>query len=685
MIYKYIYGNPIQTDSVVMELPACESELLYLSRVQEGGLYYSYTMADTDVVYGLGENVGGINKRGGIYESNCSDVTQHTEDKRSLYGAHNFLLVHGAKTFGLFLDFPGKITFDVGHTSPEQLTITPEEENLVLYLIEGQTLTQIVKEFRTLIGTSYIPPKWAFGYGQSRWGYRDEKDIREVVAGYRNNDLPLDMIYLDIDYMDSYKDFTVDTQAFPDLEGLTDELKKDGIRLIPIIDAGVKIEEGYDVYEEGVKNDYFCKDAEGENFVAGVWPGRVHFPDVLNREARDWFGKKYKFLLDQGIEGFWNDMNEPAMFYSQKHLQEVFGELDSLKGENMNIDIFFHFQDIMRGITNNPEDYRSFYHKLNGEQVRHDKVHNLYGYNMTRAAAEAFEELKPNQRLLLFSRSSCIGMHRYGGIWTGDNSSWWAHLLLNIQMMPSLNMCGFLYCGADLGGFNNHTTQELLLRWLQFGIFTPLMRNHSAIGTRLQELYQFEKLDTFRNMLQIRYGIIPYLYSEYMKAALNSEMIFRPLAFDYPEDIRAAQVEDQLMLGDGLMLAPIYQKNARGRSVYLPEPMKMYRLRSLEDMESEILEQGYHYIDIALEELVIFLRPDHIIPLSYGAKHTQLLNEEELFLLGFVKTRAEYRLYQDDGVGMDYDNPSNYTTITVENSSSCVTLGSKKIEIREIK
>ncbi|MGN1147027.1 MAG: TIM-barrel domain-containing protein [Lachnospiraceae bacterium] len=664
MIKKYSYGDPFKTDAVVETFPIEKEPLPYFCKDDRGSLHY--TMGDKDIVYGLGENVRGINKRGWIYESKCSDDPHHEEHKRSLYAAHNFIVVKGKETFGFFADTPGKITFDIGYTRLNELTITPDDWNLELYVIEGKDVPDIIRQFRKAIGRSYIPPKWAFGFGQSRWGYRNEKDIRNVVKGYRENGIPLDMVYMDIDYMERFKDFTVDKEAFPDLTALAEELKAQGIRLIPIIDAGVKIEEGYDIYEEGVEKGYFCKEESGENFVAGVWPGRVHFPDFLNEDARHWFGKKYQFLLEQGIEGFWNDMNEPAIFYSEKHLEEVLRQIDAIKGKNLDIQSYFAFTGMIGSLSNNEKDYESFYHEFNGRKVRHDKVHNLYGYNMTRAAGEAFEKLVPDKRILLFSRSSYIGMHRYGGIWTGDNQSWWSHILLNLKMMPSLNMCGFLYTGADLGGFGADTTEDLVLRWLALGIFTPLMRNHAALGTREQEAYQFEHIEIFRNLIGIRYGLLPYLYSEYMKAALRDEMYFRPIAFAYPEDSFAETVEDQLLVGDSIMIAPVYTQNATGRYVYLPEEMKEIRMRSMEEMEENILPAGHHFVEIGLDEIVFFIRPDRIVPISEPASNVEELQEEELRFLSFVKTDAEYELYQDDGNGKDYENPNNIRIIRIK-------------------
>ena len=678
MIRKYRFGNPLNTEAVVEEFPVEKGEIPRVE-VKEGEKI-SFAMTKNAPVYGLGEQVRGINKRGWIYISNCTDDPNHREDTRSLYAAHNFLVFAEEEPFGIFLDNPGKVTFDIGYTQQDTAVITAESWDMDVYFVGGEDLKDIVRQFRHMIGRSYIPPKWAFGFGQSRWGYKSEDDVREVERRYRELGIPLDSIYLDIDYMERFKDFTLNNETFPNFPEFVKEMREKHIHLVPIIDAGVKIEEGYPVYEEGVENGYFCKDEDGKEFVAAVWPGRVHFPDMLNPEARRWFGLKYKFLLDQGIDGFWNDMNEPSIFYSEKRLEKVFEELESFRGKNQDLMTHFRFKGLVMELANNPEDYRSFYHNFNGEgkPVRHDKVHNLYGYNMTRAAGEAFEELEPDRRILMFSRSSYIGMHRYGGIWQGDNLSWWSHLLLNIKMMPSLNMCGFLYTGADLCGFGADTTEDLALRWMQFGVFTPLMRNHAALGTREQELYQFSNREACGKMVKIRYSLLPYLYSEYMKAALRDEMMFRPLAFDYPDDPYADQIEDQLMVGDSIMIAPVHEQNATGRYVYLPEDMMLVSMRSPEDYSVQVVEKGHHYVPVAIDELIFFILKNHVIPVAKSAKSVEEMDFEHLSLLGYVTDKAVYELYDDDGNSKDYENPEHYEKITVSGKGTIRQSGKMK-------
>lgn len=679
-ITKYTYGEPFFTDAVVEKVAEGKGAPSYVKEMEKG---FTYQMEASDVVYGLGENVRGINKRGWHYISNNSDDPNHREDRTSLYASHNFIIVDGRERFGLFIDYPGKLDFDIGYTEHNTISITAEDMNLDLYVLEGERLKDIVKGFRQMIGRSYIAPKWAFGYGQSRWSYMTADEIREVVKMHRENHIPLDSVYMDIDYMERYKDFTVSEEAFPDFSAFVEEMKQQNIHLVPIIDAGVKIEKGYDIYEEGVEKGYFCKEEDGSNFVAAVWPGLVHFPDMLNPQARRWFGHKYKVLLDQGIDGFWNDMNEPAIFYSEKRIAEAIDKTQEFKGKNMDLDVFSEFQAVTGNLSNSPEDYRSFYHNVDGKgtMIRHDKVHNLFGYNMTRAAGEAFEELEPEKRVLMYSRSSYTGMHRYGGIWQGDNLSWWSHIKLNMSMMPSLSMMGILYTGADLGGFGADTTEDLLLRWLEFGIFTPLMRNHSAMGTRRQEVYRFGNMEAMKKIIGLRYGLLPYLYSEYMKAVLKDEMYFKPLSFDYEKDAFAAKVEDQLLLGDSIMVAPVYEQNAEGRYVYLPEAMKLVKFRSLTERTEEILPAGHHYVPIALDEAAIFIRPNKVLPLSKGGESVPEVDFTDLELLGYVTDEAVYEWYDDDGYGKDYDNPENYMIFTVKEDGSVSVKGGKELKV----
>ncbi len=672
MIHRYDFGVPIDTGAVVRALPISGGALPYFTVSRENQkLSFSLTMKKDDIVFGLGEANRGINKRGHLYTSWNTDDGLHTESKHSLYAAHNFLLFFGKnRTFGAFFDDPGRIHFDLGCTKTDEARITSENGDLTLYIIEDESPNAIISDLRRLTGRSYLPPKWAFGYIQSRWGYKSEEDVRTIVAEHRKRHIPLDGVCMDIDYMDDYMDFTVDPKSFENLSRFCGEMQDAHAHLIPIIDAGVKEKQGYEVCDEGLNKGYFCTYEDGTPFVGAVWPGRSYFPDFLRSDVRSWFGGKYHRLLDAGVDGFWNDMNEPALFYSENGIRKAFDEADALKDKNVGIHDFFRLSRIFADMSNDPRDYETFYQTADGKRIRHDRVHNLYGAFMTRAAAEGMAAHDPQRRRLLFARSSYIGAHRYGGVWQGDNHSWWSHILLNLKMLPSLNMCGFLYNGADIGGFNGDTTEDLLLRWLQLGVFTPLMRNHACQGTREQEIYRFSTQDHMRDVVTVRYALLPYLYSEFMKSALTDGCMFRPLAFDYPQDETACRVEDQVMLGGECMIAPVYQQNARGRYVYLPEDMLLVRLRSSVDYDCIPLEAGHHWIELDMHEMPLFVKRGCVIPLSRGGEWVDAIDAKKLTLLGWIGADTAYMLYDDDGISTGVQLRDGLTEITVKSSTT---------------
>ena len=631
MIKRFNYGNHFDTFACIEEIvpsadkiPFGSVEIKTPAEDSEFPFTWTLKLEEADQIFGLGENVRGINKRGYHFTSFCSDNPQQTPGDESLYGAHNFISFSGSKNFGVFFDYPGKLHFDLCFEKCDTVCVKAQSGDIEIYFItpENSEYKQksIVSQFRKLIGQSYIPPVWGFGNMQSRWGYVTEKDFETIADNFAKNNVPLDAIFMDIDYMEDFKDFTINKKLFPDFKKFVGKMKERGIRMVPIIDAAVKNQDGYDVCDEGKKLGMFSKTKDGREFIGGVWPGDSLFPDFLNADVRKWFGSKYKVLTDAGIEGFWNDMNEPALFYSKDTLEEKFKEISKINLEKLDVWEFFKFKDLCSGIQNNPEDYKRFVHNAtqkdgSTKQVVHYDVHNLYGANMTRASGEALEQLVGKEKYLLFSRASCIGAHRYGGIWTGDNSSHWEHLLMGIHMMPSLNMCGFLYTGTDLGGFGWNATRDLVLRWYAFGIFTPLLRNHSALGTREQEFYQFENPQDFASIIGLRYKLIPYLYQQFTECAKNNKMYFTPLAFEFPEDERAREVEDQLMVGDSLMIAPVYTQNATGRYVYIPEEMTLVRYKDNKVAEQKQVSKGDHYIKVDLNEVVFFVRSGKKVPL----------------------------------------------------------------------
>ena len=343
-------------------------------------------------------------------------------------------------------------------------------------------------------------------------------------------------------------------------------------------------------------------------------------------------------------------MNEPAFFYSDEGIAAAYAVADELRGQNLPLEAHDRLKGAFTSLNNSREDYRRFCHTYRGGKVNHERVHNLYGWGLTAATAQALREDAPGERRLLFSRSTIIGAHRDGGMWMGDNSSWWSHVLLNLKMLPSLNMCGFLFCGADLGGFSCDTSPELLLRWLQLGAFTPLMRNHSAHHTRLQEIWRFDNWEAMRGAVRVRYALMPWLYAQLMRAGLTDSLLFRPLCFDYPEDGEARQVEDQMLLGEGAMIAPVYEANARARHIYLPEDMLLIRFRDADDLDTLPLKKGWHRVRLEANEFPLLLRKNTLLPLAGPAERSRDIDQRHFRVLGWCDRAVETPFYQDDGL-----------------------------------
>lgn len=646
MIKKYSFGTPFDTKAVIESIDECTDKINEFEVLEnDDSVSFVRKLQDDDIIYGLGENVRGINKRGWIYESLATDDGIHSETLKSIYGVHNFIVIDGDEPIGIFADAPFKVTFDLGYSRMDETKIIFHEKNFVLYIIHGESANEIIKTFRKAIGKSYVAPFWSFGYHQSRWGYKSADECRNVVKQFKDNNVPIDGLFLDLDYMDGCRVFTTNKKEFPNFPEFVKEMRKQDIRLIPIIDAAVKKEKGYSVSDEGEENNYFCKNSDGGNYIGCVWPGLTYFPDYLNTKASQWFASKYQYYTDMGIEGFWNDMNEPAIFFSKKKLEEFQQEIIDKKDKEYSANDYFDLRDKANFLW----DYKEIYHNIDGKMVRHDHVHNIYGYNMTKSASVGLEKIAPNKRFLLFSRSSYIGMHRYAGIWTGDNQAWWSHILLFLKQLPSLNMCGFLYTGADIGGFNSNTTEDLSLRWTAFSVFVPLMRNHNG-SDRAQEWYEFIHKDWFKDLIEVRYRLLPYIYSEYLKAVENYDMMFKPLSFVFPNDSFATQVEDQLMLGENMMIAPVYTQNAKGRFVYLPEDMLMVKMYG-KQIETEEIEKGNQYITVPYNCVLFFIRKGSLVPLYDIAQSTEKIDKNKIKVLCFTdEGSAEYEMFTDDGI-----------------------------------
>ncbi len=653
---SYRFGSPFSTGAVAEKplkfLPKFDYPEFKLIKNAES-VILKYRLHNDDMVLGLGEQMGGINKRGRKYITYNTDSPEHTPDKHSLYGSHPFIIIKGRKSQGLFIDYPGEIVFDIGFTDKSILEITIHSHDFDLYHWADKRWQEIVTSYLELTGGVYIPPKWAFGYQQCRWSYPDAASVRDIAAKFRQLGIPCDAIYLDIDYMQDYKVFTVNDERFPDFPDFVIELKDNGFHLIPIIDPGVKIEAEYPVYEEGKKNKFFCTDKDGEDFQAVVWPGFTHFPDFTRDDVRQWWGRQYDEFIELGIEGFWNDMNEPAIFYTDYQKEEITRLLQEA-ADNDEIDKLnlINLQWQIKNFHNNRLDYQRIYqHPEKDNSICHDQIHNLYGAQMSLSFADHVHQHYPEKRFLIFSRSSYSGSQRYAGIWYGDNKSWWQHLELNIKMLVNCNLVGYFYSGGDIGGFGDHCQAELLIRWLQLGVFSPLFRNHSAIHTRQQELWEFdaETLNQSRNIIRLRYALLPWLYSQFLEYASMNIPLIRPLLWDFEEE-RCSQIEDQFIYGSSIITAPIYQPNATGRYVYLPQTKWLFwQARTWEERKMSVLPPGDHYLNCSPDRQLLFIRENTLIALQEPEDYVDQRKPDTLIITGLVTSEAHLKILVDQG------------------------------------
>ena len=486
--------------------------------------------------YGLGEKTGFLDKRHYEYEMwNTDDPKPHVDSFKTLYKSIPFFLtLTDSHVYGIFLDNPYRSTFNMGQESEEYYYFGAAGGNLNYYYIAGESLPDVLSGYTYLTGTCPLPQKWTLGYQQSRWGYTTLEDVEEVAQNMRKLNIPCDSIHFDIDYMQDYKVFTWNEDRYHgDAAGYLKSLAKRGFKPVTINDPGVKKEEGYAVYEEGVEKGYFAKTPQGEVYINAVWPGDAAFPDFGNPKVQKWWGENQKFLLDKGVRGIWNDMNEPASFK---------GPLPD---------------DVMFTDGESPTDHR--------------RMHNIYGHLMAKGTYEGLRRLD-NRRPFVITRACYAGSQKYTACWTGDNHSIWAHLQMAIPQLCNLGMSGMSFAGTDIGGFGSDTTEELLLRWVQVGCFSPLFRNHSALGSRQQEPWQFGEraVEIYRKYVKLRYHWIPYLYDLFFEGERTGMPILRPLVFHYEKDETARTCNDEFLFGDKILVAPVVNQGMTKRMVYLP-------------------------------------------------------------------------------------------------------------------
>jgi alpha-glucosidase len=507
--------------------------------VTGGGLRVVKRRAPGERFFGCGERTRGLEKTGSHQVFWNVDPPQgHTASFNNLYTSIPFVvsLVDG-RAHGVLFDSTHRVEIDLAKSDPDLVTYTAAGGDLVYYVILGPTPRELLDRYTALTGRTPMPPRWALGNQQSRWSYMSADEVRAIAAEFRTRDIPCDVLYLDIDYMDGYRVFTWDAERFPDPAAMIAELGEDGFRVVTIVDPGVKADTDYDVYREGRARDHFCQTRTGGEYRNVVWPGLCAFPDFASPAVREWWGDLHARLLDVGVAGVWCDMNEPALFVP--------------------------LQSTM------PDDV---VHRGEGRPKHHAEVHNAYGQWMAQAAREGLERLRPDRRPFVISRAGYAGLQRHALQWTGDNSSWWEHLWMAMPQLQNLGLSGIAWAGVDVGGFFDDCDGELLARFTEFGVFQPFCRNHSAKGTAAQEPWAFgEPWETVcRDMLQLRMRLLPYLYTAFEECHRTGAPVLRPLLFDFPNDPATYSADDQFLVGDALLVAPITRPGLEHRHVYLP-------------------------------------------------------------------------------------------------------------------
>jgi alpha-glucosidase len=603
--------------------------------------------------YGLGEKAAHLDKRRGQFAMWNSDTPAYKEGTDPIYQDIPFYLGwQGGQAYGIFFDNSYRTHFDFGAESPEHVVFSAEGGELNYYFFWGPSMKKILGRYADLTGHLPMPPKWALGNQQSRWSYYPDTVAEELVRRYRAEDLPLDVLHLDIDYMQKYRVFTWDRHGYPDPGEFTETLRKQGVKVVVIVDPGVKYQppepgstdsavkpelaaqdQSYYVFNQGMAKDYFLKRKDGKPWIGAVWPGKAVYADFTLDAAARWWGDLHRAYLDHGVAGIWNDMNEPSDFVDQTGLTQM---------------------DVVTydGGANSP----------------YAANRNVFALNEARATYEGLERLRPNDRPYVITRAAYAGIQRYSTMWTGDNTATWEAMALSIPMFETLGLSGEPFVGADAGGFIGRTGAELLTRWYEIAFLTPFCRNHAQRDAYDHEPWRFGTYyeDIIRKYLKLRYRFLPFLYTALEEAHRTGVPIFRPLLLNYQNDSNTLDIDDEFMIGSDLLVAPILTPGASGRLVYLPEGTWFDYWTGQQVSGGRMM-----HADAPLETVPLYVRGGAIIPMGPEMNY---VGEKAIDPLTFeifpdVQGKAQVSLYEDDGLTPAYrDGAERRTTVTYRQS-----------------
>ncbi len=605
--------------------PRYSSELIL--RAPEGEAYL-----------GFGEKTGPLDKRGMRFTFWNTDVLPHGPDTDPLYASFPFSLALGrGDAWGLFVDESARSEVDVAQACEDRVRWRVQGPEVDVYLIAGPTPLEVIARASRLTGRPQLPPLWSLGLHQSRWGYEGREEVLSIIDAYRAHELPLDCVHLDIDHPLGLRPLSWDTSRFGEPEDLVAAAAERGVKLVTIVDPAIPLVPGEALFEEAREGNHLVRDDRGEVLVGEVWPSRCVWPDFTRDEVRAFWCERHAPLLEAGIAGIWNDMNEPSCF--AVHGGERIGPPPGVK----------------RSLPREPEGKTLPDDARHGTR-RHLEVHNAYASGMAEAAHAALRKFRPEKRPFVLTRAGFSGIARHAAMWTGDNSSHWEHLELSLTMLQGLGLSGMPFCGADVPGFLGVASGELMVRWFQAGSFYPFLRNHSARGTPPKEPWRFGErfLGPAREALLRRYRLLPELYSRMEEASRTGAPVMRPLSLHWPEDREALWAKDSFLFGDALLVAPVVRPGQTKRMVYLPRGRWAPFSNLREGERAHLIEGPAHLVvDAPLEVTPMFLRAGHGLALTAAAMHTSRAVWPELawHLCAPPGGDASAELFEDEGDG----------------------------------
>lgn len=569
--------------------------------------------------YGMGDKASHTNLKGKRVSNWVTDSYAYGKDQEPLYKTIPFYVgLHNEQAYGIFLDNSFGSYFDFAQEKRNTTSFWADGGEMNYYFFYGPKISEVVEAYTDLTGLPEMPPMWALGFHQSKWSYYPEKQVKKIASAFRKHKIPCDAIYLDIDYMEGFRCFTWDNRRFPNPKKLVDDLSEDGFKTVTMIDPGIKIDRDYWVYQQAMDNDFFCKRADGPHFKGKVWPGDCKFPDFTNPEVREWWSGLYKEMIaDVGVHGVWNDMNEPAVM--------------EVPNKTANLDVR---------------------HDYDGHPCSHRKAHNVYGMQMVRATYDGLKKFTFPKRPFVLTRAAYSGTQRYCATWTGDNVATWEHLWIANVQMQRMAMSGYSFVGSDIGGFAEQPNGELFARWVQLGVFHPFCRVHSSGDHGDQEPWSFgqEITDIVRKYIELRYELMPYLYTAFYMYIKRGVPILKSLVYYDQEDPQTHFRTDEFIFGDHILVCPVQEPNAKGRRMYIPKG-KWYNY-----FTDELVDGGVEkWVAADIDKIPLFIKEGAMIP-KYPVQ--QFVGEkeiEELKIHVYFKEGVENSIvYEDQQDGYDY-------------------------------